>query len=188
MLKHIMNYIEKLSRKSQSEIMGLAMVMILLAVGLLLFVSFGLKGSESSLSNEFTNKQLPVLLNKAIFETDATEEDCYGESIQKLLIKAGEGNSLICNNGQSAKEFSEDFISDALNKTLNTWNIEYRYSVYRGQDFTVCGPGTNFDPRNCIINQTNSEDYCFLKDISTENFFFRMNTGQLLNIKLDICS
>lgn len=180
-------------RKGQSEIMGLAMVMILLAVGLLLFISFGLRNSDSSLSNEFTYKQLPVLLNKAIFETNTLESDCYGEKIQKLLIKAGEGNTLTCNNGVSSKEFAKDFITDALNQTLGAWFMEYRYTVYRGNDFSVCDPVPNggldsmADSSKCVLKIHNTDDYCFMKDINTENFFFRMNTGQLLNIKLDIC-
>lgn len=172
--------------RGQSEIMGLAMVVILIVLGLLLYVKFGIDTSGSSLTNEFTNKQLPVLLNKAIFETHATEEDCYGEKIQKILISSAEGKNLVCSNGQPFKVFAREFIENSLNQTLGEWQMEYIYSVYKGQDFSVCEP-SSFNSNLCVMSITNSEDYCFMMDRYTENFFFRLNTGQLLNIKLDIC-
>ena len=173
-------------KKSQSEIMGLAVIMFLIVLGLLMFLSFSLKHKTNSINTEFTYKQLPVLLNKAIFETETTEEDCFGEKIQTLLIKSAERSSLLCANGEPAIEFSKNFISNILEDTLGTWNIEYRYFVYLGTDYGVCDD-TTFDSNSCLMTLTNSEDNCYMKDISTENFFFRLNSGALLNIKLDLC-
>ncbi len=174
--------------KGQSEIMGLAVVMVLLSVGFLLYVSFNLKTDHVSSTVKYNYQQLPVLLNNAILDTHTKESDCYGEKIQKLLIKAGEGNSLICNDGTLAKEFSKDFISKILNETLAKWQMEYIYSVYTGEDFSVCNSlNPNYDT-NCVFVLTNSKNSCYKKDINTENFFFRMNNGRFINIKLDICS
>jgi hypothetical protein len=167
-------------KKTQSEILGLAMVVILITFGLLLFVMFGLRGDDEHISVEYSYKQLPVLLNNAILETHTSEADCYGEKIQKLLIKAGEGNTLVCKNGQDVKSFVRIKIKELLDLTLGEWNIDYRYTVYKGTDYK--------DENNYVFNITNSPNNCYGQDIDTENFFFRMSNGQFLNIKLDLCS
>ena len=174
------------NKKGQSEIMGLAIIMFLIVLGLLLFLSFSIRQKSMSINTEYTYKQLPVLLNKVIFETETSEDDCFGEKIQTLLIKTGERSNLYCNGGMPAKQFTNNFITDVLNETLGAWNMEYRYSVYIGTDYHVCDK-ENYDSSSCLIYVTNSPNNCYLKDISTENYFFRLNSGGLLNIKLDLC-
>ncbi|MGM5483640.1 MAG: hypothetical protein ACQER9_01840 [Nanobdellota archaeon] len=162
--------------KSQSEIMGLLMVVVLISVGLLVFVSFSLKNiNEKDIVNEYTHKQLPVLLNDAILETHTKDSECYGEKIQALMVKAGEGNNFRCNN-KYVRPFLKDKVSYLLNKTLDKWGIKYRYFVYTGND-----------PVNDNIIEIKNSD-CKGMDIDTEIFFFKLESGGFLNIKLDLCS
>lgn len=163
--------------KSQSEIMGIAIVMVIVVFGLLIFISFNSNKTHIPISLEYTYKQIPVMLNNAILETHTTEDDCYGEKMQKILIKAGEGNTLVCKNGKRAKEFAEENIKKILNETLDLWGMDYRYTVYVGTDFS--------DEDSFVIFLNNSD--CRGMNIDTENFFFRMADGQFLNVKLDLC-
>jgi hypothetical protein len=166
--------------KSQSEIFGMAIVMVLVTIGLLMFVVFALNSSSSrqSLTTQYVHKQLPVLLNDAILQTHALENECYGQKIKDLLIKCGQRDNFVCNNNQNACDFSKKFISSRLNETLEKWKMEYSYTVFVGTDLR--SPDTSV-----IFNLNNSR--C-LRDVSSETFFFRMSNGRLLNMKMDICT
>jgi hypothetical protein len=163
--------------KTQSEVIGLAIIMILIAFGLVIFISFSLRTKPQNVPSQYTYRQIPVLLNNAILETHTTEEDCYGEKIQKILISSADNSNLICKNNMKAEEFANKTISSFLNETLNKWGMYYQYTVYTGTDYR--------DPNNQIIFIKNHN--CINMNIDTENFFFRMADGRFLNIKLDLC-
>lgn len=164
--------------KSQSEAMGLALIMIIIVLGLLIYIRFSLMTSEPQpYTTQFTFKQLPVLLNDAMLQTHTLDSHCYGERIQTILMRCGEGNTFTCSNNQDACTFARNWISNHLNKTLDQWNMEYQYTVYRGDDFR----------NNHVFPMITNAD-CSQMNIDTEIFFFRMSNGQLLNMKLDLCS
>lgn len=169
-----------MAKKTQSEIIGLAMIVLILIFGLLIYISFSMKGDDEVLTKEFTYKQIPVLLNNAILETHTLENECHGEKMQKLIMKMAEGSSLTCNDGTLIEDFVDEKIEFFLNSTLDDWHMTYRYTIYTGTDYT--------DESTYVLFKTNSASECWNMDIHTENFFFRMSNGNLLNIKLDLCS
>jgi len=162
--------------KSQSEIMGIAIIMVILTFGLLVFISFGLNKTSTPISLEYTYKQIPTLLNNAILETHSSEADCHGEKIQRILINVAEGNDFMCND-KRASVFIEESINNFLEETLGTWRMNYRYTVYTGSDFR--------DTSKYVLFLNNSN--CIGMNVDTENFFFRLSDGRFLNIKLDLC-
>jgi hypothetical protein len=175
------------SKKSQSEILGFAMVMILVVVGLAIYVRFSLTQTEPDYVNVFTKNQLPLYLNNAILETNVPE--CYGEKISKLLIRCAEGKNFVCtqtpnlfgnatNVPTTACDASKLIITQALNITLNKNDFQYRYYVYTGNDYT----------KNNLFNVSNTRNFCSNMNIPHPGrLFFRTATNELLNAKLDIC-
>jgi hypothetical protein len=164
--------------KGQSEILGLAMVMVLLVIGLLMYVTFSLNAARDSITVTQQHEQLPVILNDAMLFTDSAPDDCYGERMQKLVIKVAQGDSFICADGRPVREFVRYRFDQFLTQTLTAWNIGYEYTIYTGNDFT--------DKSSYVMVLNNTD--CTFMDRASENFFFRMSNGELVNMKLDICS
>lgn len=171
MSKRIMN-------KAQSELVGLAMVVLLIVIGLLIAVSFSLRATDVDYAVEYQHQQLPVLLNDAILESHVGT-DCYQEQMKKLLLKVAQRESFTCQNGQDVKDFLEGDIQVILSETLDSWFVTYRYTIYTGLDYT--------DITKQLFYFTNSDNDCLNQNIETENFFFSMTNGDFLNMKLDIC-
>lgn len=174
MSKHI-------TTKSQSELVGLAMVVVLIVLGLLVVVSFSLRSIDPDISIEYQHEQLPVLLNDAILEAHTSTDlsGCYGEQIKKLLLKVAQNENFVCNN-DPVKDFLKTEIQSILDDTLHSWYITYRYTIYTGLDYTD-------STKHLFDVFTNSDDDCLNQNIKTENFFFSMTNGDFLNMKMDIC-
>lgn len=165
--------------KSQSEAMGLALVMVIIVLGLLIYIRFSLMTADPlAYTTQYTYKQLPVILNDAMLQTHTNVSDCSGEKVQTILMRCGEGSSTFrCNGGVIPCTFAKNWINETLDNTLTSWNMDYRYTVYRGNDFR----------NNIVFSLTNTLDNCANQNIDTEIFFFRMSNGEMLNMKLDLC-
>ena len=170
--------LKRTSTKSQSELIGLAIIVVLIVIGLLVVVSFSLRSTSTDYVILHQHQQLPVLLNDAILETHVGE-DCYNEKMQHLIIRYAVGESFICENRQPIFEFINSSISTILENTLDSWFMTYRYTIYTGLDYR--------DEDERLFYFTNSENNCHLMSITTENFFFTMSTGEFINMKLDLC-
>jgi hypothetical protein len=168
------------TKKSQSEILGLAMVMVLIVIGLLMYVVFSLNSAKESITATQQHKQLPVILNDAMLFTDSAKADCYGERMQKLVIKVAQGDAFTCNyqGGTLVEDYVKIMFNMFLTETLDAWNIGYNYTVYTGNDFT--------DSSSYVMSLSNVD--CTYMNRDSENFFFRMSNGKLVNMKLDICT
>lgn len=180
-------------KKGQSEIMGLAMIVVLITFGLLIFVAFSMRSESKNVATEFTFKQLPVLLNNAILETHVPEDECFGEKIQKLLIMSAEKSNIQCLTKQSTKEYSKEKITKILKDTLDQWNMEYIFTVYTGKDHKICqhDPSSSkcvFDITNSLEKDGTTKRYCRNMNINAETFFLGLSDGRILYIKLDLCS
>ena len=171
--------LKPITNKAQSELVGLAMVVLLIVIGLLIAVSFSLRATNTDYAVEYQHQQLPVLLNDAILESHTNLDECHGEQIKKLLLKVAQKEAFECNNGKKLNTFLEKDIEKILNSTLDQWYITYKYTIYTGLDYS--------DKSKQLFYFTNSDDNCLNQNIETENFFFSMSNGDFLNMKLDIC-
>ena len=173
--------------KAQSEIMGLAFIMVIITVGLAVIVSFSLRSSSTDYVNIFTRSELPLFLNNAMLETNINE--CFGEKLSRLLMKCAEDSNLICPedlgptppelSGKDPKDacvVSYNFIEDQLDTVLTSNYQNFKYYVYTGDDYN----------NNQIFTLNNSD--CNRMDIPHPGrLFFRIAGGEILNTKLDIC-
>lgn len=117
--------------RSQMEIFGLMIIVIMVAIGLLFAIVVLSKppGSvvqvkESVMAANFVNT---VLSTSAI--------GCGKRSVRDLLqdCAVSGSNALVCENGMDSCEFAEEIISHALSSTLSRWGKDY--------EFLIDGPG-----------------------------------------------
>ncbi|MFX0139408.1 MAG: hypothetical protein ACFFDN_37555 [Candidatus Hodarchaeota archaeon] len=129
-------------KKAQMEIIGLVVIVILIALGMLFMAQFALKSDSSK--KIFVRKGLAYSTMGALMKTEAECEDysLYGlEKTNFLAIEskllddcaehyqeyvAGDRSDYNCNNKHSC-EFTKNLIEDRLEETLGKWNKHYEF-------------------------------------------------------------
>lgn len=122
-------------RKAQMEIMGLAIVVVLIVLGMLFAVRFFINREPAEFKSRFTNKQLAQNIVTAFL--NAKTESCHGMSITELLQDCGQSASVTCEDGTTGScEYVRDAAGLILSQTLEGWKAEYSFKVYFSDDAT----------------------------------------------------
>lgn len=146
------------SRKAQTEMIGLVVIVILITLGMLFAAQFALK--ESPQKKIFTRKGLSYSTMSTIMKTTVYEPNCKGDfkikvnpQIGKDLLEdcarnfelAPDGYSLYKCRDQHSCVFLKEFVTELLNDTLGSWNKHYEFSAVLIQA-TEDKPTKLFDP------------------------------------------
>ncbi len=118
---------KKYFRKSQMEIMGLAIVVLLITIGMLFVVKINIGKKPAEFKAEFTSKQLAQNTVTAFLSTNTS--DCSGMSITELLQDCVQSQT-DCDNGEVSCLYVKNAASEIFEKTLDTWKADYYFSVY----------------------------------------------------------
>ena len=120
-----------LNKKSQMEIMGLAIVILLLIIGMLFVVRFMFR-EPAEFKAEFTQTQLASNTLNAFLKSNTSY--CSGMSITGLLEDCGNhigsGGYITCDNGKLSCEYVNDTAGYIFSQTLDKWNLKYQFLVY----------------------------------------------------------
>jgi len=120
------------SKKSQMEIMGLVIIIILVSIGMLLTIQFVVKKQPEDIRKTFTHEQLAA---NTVYALLRTTTDCKDRSLASLIqdCSSNRPNGLInCREGKLSCEYAEDVISSVLNSTLEKWNKDYYFTIKSG--------------------------------------------------------
>ena len=129
----MLRYIVKMKkRKAQMEIMGLVMIIILILVGMLFFIRFGVLKQQKNVRKTFIQTELASNILTSMVKT-STYECKDGTDIGILLKDAATTQSIDC-FGESSIEFANSTIREMLNRTLGTWGFNYNFNVIRITD------------------------------------------------------
>jgi len=125
-------------KKAQTEMLGIAIVVILVSIGILFIVSNAMRSAgQTSQKTEFSEKQLATNILSSILQTSTS---CQNDRISTLLIDCGKGNSRTC-GGETIQgiyieqtnnpcDYMKDTITLILNATLKKWNKKYEFKAY----------------------------------------------------------
>ncbi len=134
-----------MKRKAQTEMLGIAIVVILISIGILFIVSNSLRSSgETSSKQEFSEKQLATNILASMLSTSTT---CQNDRISTLLIDCGNcygtGGCRLCDGdvmgvsipppGLPVCEYLDLTIEIMLNETLQKWNKKYEFKAYTSE-------------------------------------------------------
>lgn len=102
-------------KRGQEEIVGFALILIIVSVILLVFISFSLKNSSRT---EMQSYEVEGFLQATLQQTSICEDYSEKLSVQRLIFSCDNGE--ICSDGEST--------CDVLNSTLQeicekSWNI-----------------------------------------------------------------
>jgi len=114
-------------KKAQTEIMGLAIIVILIIIGLTVVIKFITSKEPAEFKKEFTRSELASNMLNTFLGTSI--KDCDGLTVTEFLQDCGQSNSIICGTQKSCK-YVEDTAKDIFEKTLEKWGIDYEFKVF----------------------------------------------------------
>lgn len=112
-------------KRAQIEVMGLAVIVVLVALGLFFVIALSLNNDPEQPKQEFTNSQLAKN-----FLTSFVRSDTPCGSMADLIQDAAVQNNLQC-NGVSSKEYVNQTAAYYLEQTLDVWGYTYNFSIPR---------------------------------------------------------
>jgi len=146
------------------EMMGLAVIVILLALGMFFILRFTILQDPSIATQTFQQRQIASTFVSTLLSSNA---GCSGSTTFAKLIEdiPDEQLSLLnCGNGELLSTYYQNEVDYILNQTLSTWGYAY--------NLTVLFPSSaNKDPisvsQNCPTLQEETKIFPILSDYGT---------------------
>ena len=120
----------KKNKKSQAEIIGLVIIVLLITMGLLFFVKFGILDKEDDIKGSFIDSELANNMVDVLLKTTT---DCKESSVTDLFQDCAAFNKIDC-NGMNSYEKLNQTIDIIFGKTLEKWKKSYEFRAYRGSE------------------------------------------------------
>src|SRR3989344_4745603 len=115
----------KFSRKSQMEILGLAIVVVIILVATIFVVRFLALKTPTEYRKGFISAEVASNMLNTLLKTAA--KDCSELTMTELLQDCAQGKGIICDNGQDSCQFVESTAQYIFSKTLGKWNMKYEF-------------------------------------------------------------
>ena len=128
-----MNSNKMLKKKSQTEILGLAIVVVIVLLGAFFVLNFLVFKEPSLYRKSFVSSELASSMLNVFLKTNAKE--CLRKPISELIGDCIQGSSICCSGCDTSSEidsckFVESFANDIFAETLDKWNYKYEFLVY----------------------------------------------------------
>jgi len=111
-------------KKAQTEILGLAIVVVLVIIATILVVKFGFS-KPANARNDFTNSEEASNILNTFLRTSANE--CGQVTMTDLLQDCAHGNGIVCTNGEDSCSFVKSAATDILSRTLGAEKKQYNF-------------------------------------------------------------
>lgn len=119
-------------KRAQMEIMGLAIVVILLVLGMTFVLRFMLNQDPIDYKQQFLQAEIASNMLNTYLKT--TADNCNGLSMTELLQDCGHAGSIYCEGGESSCTYAEQTAATVFGSTLEKWNLQYEFMVFRSEE------------------------------------------------------
>lgn len=111
-------------KKAQTEILGLAIVVVLVIIATILVVKFGF-GKPTNARNDFTSSQETSNIINTFLRTSA--DGCGQVTMTELLQDCAQGTGLMCNNGEDSCGYVTSAATTILSGTIGAEKKKYEF-------------------------------------------------------------
>jgi hypothetical protein len=175
-------------RKSQTEIMGLLVVIILLAIAMLFTVNYMIHKKPSTAEETYTESQTASNILSSILKTSTPWNGsnplyCSRAEFTDLLKDCARFQEIVCKNGENSCDYANEHITEMLQETLAKWNVAYRFRAWNTADESK--PLIYTENLGC--NETNIGPDMLYSSRETKIQPIPLNPGTLM-VQFDICS
>ncbi|MEK6949382.1 MAG: hypothetical protein AABX34_04120, partial [Nanoarchaeota archaeon] len=123
----------RIMKKGQQEIMGLAIVIVLIIIGILFIAKLNSFGT-ASYKKDYEQSELASSMLDTLLAT--TSRDCNGLSMGQILQDCADNNASKC-NGESSCAYFEQESREIFSNTLDSWKINYKFSVFYDEEIPI---------------------------------------------------
>jgi len=168
-----------MKKKSQTEIMGLAIIIILIIIGTTFVIRFIMSKEPADYKKDFTHSELAINMINTFLET--TSASCKKLSMTELLQDCGQNPddpSIKCTASDTGScSYVEQEAEKIFKETLEKWGTDYVFKVFLDdEDSPII-----FLPKPVKECPDNKKSKLFPIPITIGS-----NT-EILSVKLDIC-
>jgi hypothetical protein len=117
-------------RKGQLEMIGIAIVVVLIVIGATIFLTLSIKPASKAHAT-FAQKELAQNIVDAIVKTVSECNDLDFASVLEDCAKSGEPGLLDCGVGRRSCEYASQEIATILDRILGVRKFEYRFSAMK---------------------------------------------------------
>ena len=184
--------------KSQMEIMGLAIIVVLLMIGLVFVVKFSLLNKPVLLKQEYSRAQLAANTLNALLPVNV--EACRDSSVEQLIVDCmtnGPNTIIQCGAGVSACTYlfgdssgESSFLNETIfGPTLSAWKVPYLFIVKYGTDeeFMRDPNYGSSSPKNCDPEQLGKRNAVYTK-ADEKTAIIGIGGGGVITLQLTLCS
>ena len=112
-------------KKSQMEIMGLAVVIVIAIIAITFFVVYSMSTKSSNIRTGFITAELS---NNLVYTyLDTASESCKGNTMTQLMKDCVESNSIECDDGKNSCDYATSVAQEIFDKTIESWNYTYYF-------------------------------------------------------------
>ena len=116
---------KKSSKRAQMEIMGLAIIFILVIFGVLFGIRFVLKKPDADIRGGYQESTLAANMLTAI---RGTTTDCNDATVEQLLQDCASEKAISC-DGKTSCAKADKVLEQIFKETIDVWGRSYNFSI-----------------------------------------------------------
>ncbi len=110
------------------EILGLAIVVVLILVATIFVVRFLVLKTPTEYRKGFISSELASNMLNTFLKT--TSKDCGSVIMTELLQDCAQGESITCDDGQNSCAYVKSTAIDIFAQTFDIWKMQYEFLAY----------------------------------------------------------
>ena len=115
-------------KKAQMEILGLAIVVILILIGAVFVIRFLALKKPTEYRKGFVSSELASNMLNTFLKT--VSGDCSQLTMTELLQDCAQGKNIICANQQDSCAYAKSAAETIFRSTLDQWKMRYEFLAY----------------------------------------------------------
>lgn len=122
----------KFFREAQMEILGLAIVVVIILVAMIFVVRFLIIQPQTEYRKPFVSSETASNMLNSFLKTAAAQ--CSKLTMTELLEDCAQSKAITCSNGMDSCAYVQSTAETIFGKTLADWNVKYGFSAYTDKD------------------------------------------------------